>query len=221
MGLLDDLKRQAEARQAQLQSSGASLERQTALVEGACTTAFRYWMELAKQLNVLKPVAPARYALDGRHVFEQLPMSDFRVDARRRSPAPNAPHEHVQLFWLLGSGRPLVITKDYPNEIEKLQTRLRMSGVDFHIENIRDPEDGRYLHTRFEFTADFTAGVKLLPQHEQGQVQFQLINLEGFETALVELPAFEVNQAVLDELAKLMLGQPNGFFQCGRVLRRG
>ncbi|MCW7538756.1 hypothetical protein OOT46_12985 [Aquabacterium sp. A7-Y] len=221
MGLLDDLKRQADALQARHQTDSATLQRHTTLVEGACTTAFRYWLELAKQLNVLQPPSPVRYVLDSRHVLERLPMGDFRVDARRQSTVGTPLHEHVQLFCQLKSGRALVLRRDFPTEIQKLEERLRLAGVEFQAENVRDAETGRYQHTRFEFTADLHAGIKLLPRHDSGQVQFQLLNLEGFETSVVELPAFEVGQASLDELTKLVLGQPHRFYQLGRLLRRG
>ena len=91
----------------------------------------------------------------------------------------------------------------------------------FHHEIVRDAESGRYLHHRYEFTADFTASVKMLPLHEDGVVHFQVLNFEGFDSLLFEVPAFEVNQVLLDELARLMLGEPNRLVGMGRVLRRG
>ena len=82
VGLLDDLKRQAQELQSQQQTDAAALARNTALVEGACKSAFQYWLELARQLNVLQPTSPVRYVLDGRNVFEQLKMADFRRAVR-------------------------------------------------------------------------------------------------------------------------------------------
>lgn len=40
-------------------------------------------------------------------------------------------------------------------------------------------------------------------------IQFQIVNLEGFETARVQFPAFEAGGARLDELARWIIGQPN------------
>lgn len=220
MGLLDDLRRQAQARQNQQERDQASLARNAALVEGACRTAFQYWLDLARQLNILEPRTQVRHALDARHVFEALPMREFRVDARRQSLVGQPLHEHVQILCTLASGRELVLTKDMPPEIERLESRLHAASVRFHHEIVRDADSGRYLHHRYEFTADFSASVKLLPVHDDGVVQFQVQNFEGFESLLLEVAAFEVNQVLLDELARLMLGEPNGLVGMGRVLRR-
>lgn len=220
MGLLDDLRRQAQARQNQQERDQASLARNAALVEAACRTAFQYWLELARQLNVLEPLTKVRHALDARHVFEALPMREFRVDARRQGLVGQSLHEHVQILCTLASGRELVLTKDMPPEIERLESRLHGASVAYHHEIVRDADSGRYLHHRYEFTADFTASVKLLPMHDDGVVQFQVQNFEGFEALVLEVAAFEVNQVLLDELARLMLGEANRFIGMGRVLRR-
>jgi hypothetical protein len=223
VGLLDDLKRQAQAKLERQQQDQAGLARNAALVEAACRTAFQYWLDLARQLNVLEPVTRVRHALDPRHVFEGLPMRDFRVDARRRGlgAGPEASlHDHIVFSCELRSGRELVLTRDMPHEIERLTGRLVAAGVRYQQEIVRDPDTGRYLHHRYAFTADFTASVRLLPRHGDGRVQFQVANFEGFETLLVDTPAHEVGQQLLDELTRLMLGEPNRFAAMTQVLRR-
>ncbi|WP_119154558.1 hypothetical protein [Caldimonas tepidiphila] len=220
MSFLDDLKRQAEALQNRQQNDAASFERNAQLVESACRTVFQYWLDLAQQLNVLAPASPGRHVLDSRHVFSALPMHDFRVDARRQPLRGLEVHEHITLSCRIGDGRDLVLKKDMPPEIEKLEARLRLAGIKHSPESVREPGSGRYLHTRYEFKLDFLAFARLLPQHERGTLRIQVDNFDGFEGLVLELPAIELNRAVLDELAKLLLGQPNRFVQCGRLVGR-
>ena len=47
-----------------------------------------------------------------------------------------------------------------------------------------------------------------------------MVNLEGFETVTVQFPAFEVGSQRLDELARWIVGEPNGFLRGGQQLRR-
>lgn len=220
MSFLDDIKRQAQAQQSRQQIDTAALARNAALVEAACHSTFKYWLELAQQLNVLQPVSPSRYRIDAKHVLESLKMTEFRVDARRQQVHGPGHHSHVQLLWMLRSGQQIELSKDMPHEIERLEKCLRQAGVDFESENLRDPDNGRYLHTRMRFVADCTAGVRLEPLHDEGLVRFHASNIEGFGTVVLELPAFEVGQRLLDDMARWMLGHPSPYLQAGRLVRR-
>lgn len=220
MSFLDNLKRQADALQARQQTDAAAFERNAQLTEAACKTAFLYWLDLVQQLNVLAPRSPGRHALDSRTAFESLPMHDFRVDARRQSLHGQDLHEHITLSCRIGDGRTVVMKKDMPPEIEKLEARLRACSAPHASERVREPDSGRYLHTRYEIRLDFLAFVRLLPVHERGVLQFQVDHFEGFEGLRAELEAGELSHAVLDELAKLMLGHPNRFLQHARLLSR-
>ena len=220
MSFLDDIKRQAQAQQTQQQVDAAALARNAALVEAACHATFKYWLELAQQLNVLQPVSPSRYRIDSRHVLEALKMSEFRVDARRQQLHGQAHHSHVQLMWMLRSGQQIELCKDMPHEIERLEKSLRQAGVDLESEILRDPDSGRYLHTRLRFVADCTAGVRLEPLHDEGRVRFHASNVEGFGSVVMEFAAFDVGQRLLDDMARWMLGHPSPYLQSGRLVRR-
>ena len=72
----------------------------------------------------------------------------------------------------------------------------------------------------YAFTADFHASVRILPDHDRGVLQFQLMNLDGFENLSVEFSAIEVGSARLDELARWLVGEPHEFLKDGQQLRR-
>ena len=61
---------------------------------------------------------------------------------------------------------------------------------------------------------------RMLPDHDTAWIQFQVVNLEGFETVSVHFPAFEVGSQRLDELARWIVGEPNRFLNDGQNLRR-
>lgn len=84
----------------------------------------------------------------------------------------------------------------------------------------RRPEQGTFNGVRGEFTADFHALVRLTPVHGGGVVQFQIVNLDGFETVTVVFSTFEVGSARLGELARWLVGEPNPFLKAGQQLRR-
>ena len=85
---------------------------------------------------------------------------------------------------------------------------------------IRDPDNGKFIEKRFDFIADFQTSVRVIPDHDAGQIAFHVANLDGFETVRVVFPAFEVGTARLDELARWITGEPNEFLRDGLHLRR-
>lgn len=220
MGFLDDLKRQADATKARESTDFGALERNAALTEAACGSAFKYLASLAQQLNVLLPVSKASYRLEKRHVFENLKMVDFRADTRKKRNRGHEAFEFIVLRYQLRSGQRLSLTKNFLPDIELLESRLRQSGAPKRDEAIKNPETGKLTEMRYEIIADFNASVHITPDHDTARLRFELINLDGFETVHVEFPAFEIGNSRLDELARWIMGEPNNFLKDGQGLRR-
>jgi hypothetical protein len=220
VGYLDELKRQAEeARARQTQDIGA-LERNAMLTDSACQSAARYFNTLAQQLNVLRPVSKAVWRFDNRTSFTQLRFTDFRADSRLKKLRYAEVFDHVVLNFAAKTGQRVTLAKDFPPEIEKLESRLRQCGTQYESRIIRDQEQGRFVEKRFEFVADFVSSIRMLPDHDGARIDFQIVNLDGFETISVGFPAFEVGSARLDDLARWIVGEPNEFLRDGQHLRR-
>jgi hypothetical protein len=220
VGFLDDLKRQAEAVRERQDHDGARLQQRAAATQHACRTALAYFNLLADQLEVLRPVSPARFVLDRKHVFQHLPMSDFFADGRLMRLGDLEVHEQLLLHWQLKTGRSLHLVKDFPNEIEQLQARLHQGAVPMEVEAVRHPDTGKLIEMRHAVTADFRGSVRCLPVHGEARLQFVLSNLDALETVTCWLPAEAVDEARLDELARWIVGQPHRFLEGVQDLRR-
>ena len=225
MSFLDDLKQQAKAREAQLRGDLAVIERHVAQVEQACQTVWRYFDDLGRQLEVLRPTSGARYTLDPRAVLEGLSFSDFMADLRKKRVrlGPLLERdlvEHIVLNARLASGQRVQLAKDFPPEIEKLEARLAQAGIRALGEARREAETGRFIEQRYDFVADLTAGVRVLPLHEEGRLQFVVRNLDGLATVKATFAATDVNIERLDELAKWWVGQPHRFLEGAQGVQR-
>jgi len=190
------------------------------LADSACNTALRYFTTLAQQLNVLHPVSKVTYRVDKRNICTGMKLCEFRADSRLKKLRSVDVYEFVVLRCTAKSGQAMRVAKDFPPDAEKLEARLRQAGVAFEVEQARNPETGKYLETRYEFTADFGISVRLTPDHDSGWVSFRLTNFDGFETITIDFPAIEIGGARLDELARWLVGEPNTFIQGGQNLRR-
>jgi hypothetical protein len=225
VSFLDDLKQQAQARQAQLRGDHAVIEHNVALVEAACAVVWRYLDDLGRQLDVLQPASPQRYAIDPRAVVEGLRYTAFGADLRRkrveRGPL-SAPEwvDYIVLTARLVSGQSFELTKDFPPEIERLEARLAQAGIRCLGEPERDPVSSRFLCNRYRFTADLVAGVRVMPLHEQGRLQFNVQNLDGLATVKATFAAHQMTTERLDELAKWWMGQPHRFLDGALEVQR-
>lgn len=220
MGFLDDLKRQAEALKTQQTEDTAALARNAALVDAACKTVWQYWLELAQQLNVLQPTPAVRFSLDKATALDGLKRCDFRVDARRRQHRGQEVYDHVVMHGLQKTGRQLTLSKDFPPEIERLESRLRQAGITPDTQWVRHPDSGRLEQVRFTFTGDVTLIARLLPDHDAGTLRFQLHNFDGLETVSADFPAHQVGSELLDQLARWLMGQPHEFLRQATGVRR-
>jgi hypothetical protein len=220
MGFLDDLKKQAGNLQAQQGDGERSLAHHTRLVEAAAQAVRQYLMELAAQLEVIRPAPPVRYALDKRIVLEGLPRADFRFDARRKIVREQEVLDYVLIACTVAGRRDVRLGKDFVNEIESLERRLEQAVITFDREPLRHHDNGKLIEMRYAFDANVQVATRVTCQHDRGTLHFSLRNLEGLETLECEFPAHAVTQARLDELARWWVGEPNRFLDGARDVRR-
>lgn len=223
MGYLDDLKRQAAQLSEQRLLHQATFERNALATDAACKTVFHYWLDLARQLNVLRPAVPGRYTFDQRNVLDgvldHLRFDDFRVDARRKQLGNLEVYDHVVIFCWVRGGRRMALAKDFPPDMERLEARLTQAGVVVVADVSRDVQTGKFREARYEFEADVRVGVRLTPDHEQGKLQFAMQNFDDLATLVLEFEAAAVTTDLLDELSKWWLGEPQRFAASGRLVR--
>jgi hypothetical protein len=220
VGFLDDLKRQAEALKTQQTEDTATLARNAGLVEAACKGVWQYWLGLAQQLNVLQPTPALRFTLDKTTAVDGMKRCEFRVDARRKQHRGQEVFDHVVIHALQKTGRQITLAKDFPPEIERLESRLRQAGITPDTQWIRQPDNGRLEEVRFRFIADVALTVRLLPDHDAGRLRFQLHNLDGLETLTAEFPARAVGSELLDQLARWLVGESHEFLKQAENVRR-
>ncbi|MFM9968379.1 MAG: hypothetical protein ACKVQK_08280 [Burkholderiales bacterium] len=84
MGLLDDLKKQAELAKTQQVSAKSMQEESMKAVEAKAKMTFQYLHDLLKQLAVLKPVNPLNFSIPGVAELKNLAYLDSFIDNRKK-----------------------------------------------------------------------------------------------------------------------------------------
>lgn len=211
MGFLDQLRQQAGALQSQQQVDIAELDRRMRIVEAASKGAYLYLMEVAKHLNVLLPRRSERILLGPKATIDGFTLSNFRFDARRKNLRDHEVFDHVVMQWDAKSGQAFQWRFDFIGEMQRLEEKLRAGGIEYERKESRAHDDNRLLGVNYSCVADLHAHVVIEPKHDEGRIDFELRNLEPFEHKKVSYPAHEVTQALLDELAKRIVGEPHRF----------
>ncbi len=214
VSFLNQLKSQARALQDQQQQVQTRAQSQSQHTEAACRRALAYLQDLAHQLNVLEPDGPAM-SLDGKTPWPRMKLIDFRVDARHQSVQGREGFERIAMGWRIvpRSGMPVrgSVRVNFPPDLERVQDRLAMGPVRHERLDIRSPETNKLLAYEFQYDTETRGNVMLTPDHERGLVHFRVMNGEGFGILHASHASEQVDQALLDELARLLVGQPNSF----------
>ena len=214
MSFLNQLKTQAKVLQTQRTEQDSLFEERTSQTEQACQKILPYLQDLARQLNVIQPPAPA-FSLDGKTPWPAMKLVDFRVDARRKRVRDQEVIDYVGMGWRVvpQSGEAVggAVSVNFPIEMQKVESRLAMGPVKHERREIRHPEKSVLLEVRYEYLTETRGSVVATADHDNGQIQFRLLNTQGFEAVSAPWPAQRIGHETLDELAKRIVGQPSLF----------
>lgn len=214
MSFLNQLKSQASSLQSQRTQQEADLELNTSMTEKACRVVLDYLQDLARQLNVIQPPAPA-FTLDGKTPWPAMKLTDFRTDARKKTLRDQEVFDFIAIGWQVVPqvGKPAggVVTVNFPPDLERVQNRLAWGMVEHERKEVRHPQANKLQALRFEYITQTRASITATADHDRAEIAFRLVNTAGFELVKTSWPAVRINQEVMDELAKRIVSQPNRF----------
>jgi hypothetical protein len=217
MGLLDDLKRQADAlKQTQAEDQQRVSENAEA-IEAALSKCFKYLDDAAKQLQVLQPRSSRAFALEGVGTFDSLTMTEFFVDFRKKTRGGSEHFDYVLFrYKYVGEGT-IVTKKDTPQSVERCNDLLWRFNLKYESDPIRN-ERGHTVASIYRIPRVIVANVRIEGNDMSGRITFELKNVERFDAMKFAFDASEVNDALLEELTKVFLGQPSQFRAKGELV---
>lgn len=215
MGLLDDLKQQAESRKVQEQTTEAERARHLLEVNAALRSAFQYLTELASSLNVLKPDAARTFYIDAATRFENFRQGDYRVRDRRKTVDHKDYLEEVTLRFSWTGAQPLVVEKDTPALIQRLRDSLAAYNLRNLCKEVKN-ERGAVERAIFTIEPEVIADAAFAGNWDTGKVRLTLKNVEVLGVVEFQYETTELDGALFEELAKLLLGKPNSLRNLGK-----
>ena len=214
MSFLNQLKTQAKALQSERVSQQQGLEERTAATEQAGKLVLFYLQDLARQLSVIQPQGPA-FTLDGKTPWPAMKLVDFRVDARRKMLRNREVIDYVAMGWQvvpqIGGAVSGVVGVNFPTDMRRVEDRLAMGPVKHERREIRKPDSSALVEVRYEYLTQTRGSITATLDHDNGMVHWRLLNTAGFEIVQTTWPSTRIQQPLLDELAKRLVGEPNTF----------
>jgi hypothetical protein len=208
MGLLDDLKKQADLVKTQqiLQQNlqGDKLK----LVEDKMKQTFQYVHELLKQLGIVKPTSPLVYSIPGVTDFRNLVFAESFIDYRKKRISDKEYFDTIHFFLKWAGPDTFVTEKDMPPAMQRIREALWLSKVKF-VEEEKKNAKGFVVGAKFIVPASVLTDIIIKADHEQGKLHFQTTHMFGLGVEYLSVPGQEITESMLDDLAKALIGQPS------------
>jgi len=207
VGLLDDLKKQADALKAQDVDKTESLRSSAVTVDHALRRCFLYLNDLGKQLNVVQMPSPFTFDLPTVGKIDGLIIKDFFCDFRSKHFIDKDYYGEVHVAYRAWSDKVLTIKKG-PDDMEKFRDVLWQSNIEHKSEQYRN-ERKVITHEVFKVNCDFRIQAKIDGDHETARIKIVTKNVGGFSVDLFNVLAIEMNDQGVEEFAKFFIGRPN------------
>ncbi|MBS1144711.1 MAG: hypothetical protein H6R14_2117 [Proteobacteria bacterium] len=206
---LDQLRQRAEVRQREIHSALTERTSTNEAIDQALKHLFFYLHELVQQLNILKPDIPRNYPLIEQFELGKLTWQEGFADYRTQSQSAGALVELVTFSYHLGSSNALHVERDGPS-VERFRTMLFDFGLPFTYKEFKN-ERSYVERAEFEIRSDVSVSVRWRADYSKGVILVETRNLERLGSALYQVRPQCVDQALLDDFGRLVLGQPNRF----------
>jgi len=219
MGLLDDLKRQADMVRTHDSLQRSNLQDNVRVVDEAMHKTFHYLLELFKQLGILKPANPTVYAITGVGELRGLTYVDGFVDPRKKKFAERDVYDYMDFYVKWSSPKNLVVMRDMPQTIAKVRDMLWATNIKFTEVETKSAY-GTVAKVEFTIPAAVTVNFTVRADHEGRRLLFLGKNALRLGIDDFAVPADDLSEAVLEELAKVLIGQKSDFHRYRAVLKR-
>ena len=217
MGLLDDLKKQADiVRTHENVQRSIRLENVQA-VEEAMRHAFRYFYDVLEQIKVIKPVNPVVYRMPGIGEICDLVFTDGFADTRDKREMAKAHLDRIDLYIMWGSKSYLIVERDLPPAAEKVRNLLWRTGLKFTEQEEKNPQ-GVVALTRFIIPKAVRMSLTLRADYAERRLVVLAKNLLRWGNDEFAIPADDCTEKLFEDLARMLIGQQCDFRRYRTVL---
>ena len=216
MGLLDELKQQADALRLEQQASQEERNQSLLRAHAKLKDALHYWIELFNSLNVIKPAIPRNYYIDsGAARFDNLMQCDYNVNGRHLTQDHRDYIDAMVLRFRCVADRKVTIEKQGDRLVQQLREHLWTNNLRFDLQEIRN-ERGYVERGIFTLYCDVPVMINVAADLDNSRIKIITTNFASLGEYEYVYDYDEFSSEIMEELAKAILGKPNAFRTLGR-----
>lgn len=207
--LLEQLRQQATQRQQELHNTLAEHTAINKNIDRVLKHLFFYLHDFVQQLNIVKPAIPREYFLTEQQVLTRFTWQEGFADYRAQAQSAGALVELVSFSCHLGGNGPLHVERNGLG-IDRFRNMLFDYGLQFSCQEFRNQ---RSIVERavFEIRSELNVSARWSADFEKGMILLDTRNLERLGSARYQLQPQSIDESLLDEFGRLLLGQANRF----------
>jgi len=209
--LLESLRSKSDEMRARETAARQPFEAAVKSIDSGLWRAFRWLDEALGHLEVIRPTAAHVFKLGDILTLRRPRFERGFVTFRRGAYAGFDVLTYVEMFYRLAGTDPFILRVN-PAAANGVEERLRAAPMQFQYQTEQDAQ--RIVrYGLFHVQPVISASVRFEPDYSRQVVAVTLRNVDRFESVLLEFAPDRIDEAALEDLVKLMLGEENGFLR--------
>jgi len=207
--LLDQLRTQYEAVREPIEDGG-DVENYQA-IDKRLREAFR-WLERAiTYVNGIRPPIDHRFDLGYGFAFDSPRFSHGSVGQHERRIVGFPVLEEINVYYDISASKPLSI-EVVPGWVAFAEKTLDAFGLQYERRRVEEP-DGTLSKCVFSVPPVIPARVSFRVDYRTGVVTASLVNVDRLERVTLEFASTQIEEPLLEDLLRLMLGRDSTFLR--------
>ncbi|MDO8892759.1 MAG: hypothetical protein Q8N54_13200 [Sulfurimicrobium sp.] len=219
MAFLDELKKEAQALKEQeqnlTQARVLEVTQSFLLVQSKLKMILLYLQELVNNLNMLPQSTAKTYYIDGFGTIDDFRPEKYVVNTDRITINQKEFIKIIYLRFACKTDQEIVIEKNMPSMIEMQRQYLWQANLKFQCTEFKN-EKGLLDRASFKVVNEIPVHIKFAADFEQARIFLSMKNFNGLTVNEFTYEADEVDENMLDEFAKYLIGKPSTFMDLGR-----
>jgi len=173
--------------------------------------AFRWLEQAVTYLNGLKPAIEHRFDLGYGFVFDSPRFSRGSVGQHERRIHGFPVLEEINVYYDIAAAKPLSI--DVPaGWVSFAEKTLDAFGLEYTRRRVEEP-DGTLRKCIYSVAPVIPARIAFRADYQRGLVTVALVNVDRLERVALEFLSTAIDESVLEDLLRLMLGRDSAFLK--------